>query len=351
MLFFDGIVFSLQRYGGISVYFNALMNGVHEREFDFSVGLYGTDLIGRPSEQVRSHWRSLPSRPFERYRDFSSSYKLCHSSYYRVSNSSLSKRVVTVYDFTYERYFPFLKKIAHSAQKNRAIRAADVVLCISDSTRRDLFHFLPDVDRRKVLVTHLGANDIFFSDLQATVRTQTEGIDGYDIDSGYILFVGARTGYKNFSPLVHALHEKHLHLVCVGGGALTESELRLCEKWIPGKFHHLAWIDDEGLRQLYRNAIALVFPSVYEGFGIPIVEAMASGCPVIASNVSSVPEVAGTGAVLLDEVTSGTLALAIQCVQDPSRRAELIAHGKEQAELFTWKRCIDSTLSAYADLI
>jgi len=169
-------------------------------------------------------------------------------------------------------------------------------------------------------------------------------------EAGYLLYVGARSTYKNFMLLVHALADMPLHLVCVGGGALTPDEERVAGQTIAGRLHHLPWANDQLLRALYRQAIGLVFPSLYEGFGIPIVEAMAVGCPVVASNVASIPEVAGNAGLLLSDPNADSVRRAVLDIQNTARRNEMIERGKQQAERFTWERCLQSTLNAYSDL-
>lgn len=347
MICLDGIVYSLQKYGGVSVYCNALAEVLDTRHVPFSLLLAGENVLGRPSQNVRERWQTGSSRLLERYRDVRTDDALMHSSYYRLPSRHTTRSVITVYDFTYERYFPWRQRLVHSWQKFRAIRRADVVLCISESTRRDLLTYLPDVDPRKTRVTHLAANPVFFDSTGPTeLPLQDKGAQ----EAGYVLFVGARSTYKNFLPLVHALEGSHLHLVCVGGGAMTPLEQSECQQRMAGRYHHIGWVDDAALKQLYMMATGLVFPSFYEGFGIPVVEAMASGCPVVASNVSSIPEVAGDAGILLDRLDADSIRAAISDVQDPIRRADLIAKGREQASRFTWQQCVDHTLAAYSDL-
>ncbi|MCQ8897729.1 glycosyltransferase family 4 protein [Limnobacter humi] len=347
MMVFDGIVFSLQRYGGISVYFNALVSQLAAGPQPCELLLANQGLVGKPADALKPHYSFYSPRLLERYRDVSATGELFHSSYYRLPNHRSIRSVVTVYDFTYERYFPFKQRLVHSWQKFRAIRAADAVLCISESTRRDLLTYLPDVNPAKVKVTHLAANPVFFDDAPfdgpSPLPVQADS-------AGYVLFVGARSTYKNFMPLVHALNGSHLHLVCVGGGDFTDPEKLACEQHLAGRYHHLSWADEHTLRQLYREAVCLVFPSLYEGFGIPVVEAMAAGCPVIASNVSSIPEVAGQAGILLDSVTADHLRQAIRDVQDTARRADMVQLGKQHAAQFTWAACANATLEAYQSL-
>lgn len=357
MIAFDGIVFSLQKYGGISVYFNALLEGTKAANIPFELRLGINRLQGRPSTAVQSFWRPVRERAFERYRDFVCDADFAHSSYFRLpaaaSGGARPKSVVTVYDFTYERYFSLAQRLAHCWQKYRAIRNADAVLCISESTRRDLFYYVKDVDPRKVVVTHLAANAAFFDRAADDVATQaalTSAVPAPARSAGYVIFVGSRRTYKNFGPLLRALTDLPLHLVCVGGGPLTKAEHALVAQTVPGRLHHLNWADDKLLHALYRHATALVFPSLYEGFGIPLVEAMAAGCPVVAGNTSSIPEVVDDAGLLIGDVNADTLRKAIFEIQVPTRRCDMIERGVEQAQKFTWQNCFGSTLTAYVEL-
>ncbi|MCR2745241.1 glycosyltransferase family 4 protein [Limnobacter parvus] len=340
MIHFDGIVYALQAYGGISVYFNALCTEFSRRGLEIGLYLPAGNLMGKPPSSVETKLVNSTNRLLERYRDYECDAPVGHSSYYRLPSSG-AKSVVTVYDFTYERYFKTRQKILHCWQKNRAIRQADAVICISESTRNDLFKFLPDVPRNKVHVVHLGINSAF---LQGYTHSPTFVSP---TSQPYFLYVGARSTYKNFLPVLAALKDRTEHLICVGGGPITEQEESYLDKSLKGRVHHLTWANDEDLAILYRHSLGLVFPSLYEGFGIPVAEAMACGCPVIASNTSSVPEVAGQAAYLLDSVTADTLGVAFDAIQERPRRAEMIALGIDRAAFFSWQNCCNATHEIY----
>lgn len=337
MIHLDGIVYALQRYGGISVYFSALAQGLQSKGELISLGLPEGPLPGKPPQLAGGATACQPRRILERYRDYPCDAPIGHSSYFRLPQGA-AKSVVTVYDFTYERYFKPHQKLVHGWQKYRAIRKADAVICISESTRRDLFHTLPDVPRSKVHVVHLGVNDAFKPG-EATAPAQP-----------FFLYVGARSGYKNFMPVLAALQGRSELLVCVGGGEFTVTEQAAISNYAPGRVSHHAWVDDAALAQLYRQALALVFPSLYEGFGIPVAEAMACGCPVIAANLSSIPEVAGKAGLLLDEVNAFTLRGAFEQVLQPGQRAERTQAGLEQARQFSWSACVEKTQTIYNSL-
>lgn len=343
MIHLDGIVFSLQRYGGISVYFRALVEQMPKLNEKIALGLPEGELIGAAPCNSEVPVYAQKKRLLERYRDYPCQAPIGHSSYYRLPQPG-AKSVVTVYDFTYERFFAFRQKLVHSWQKSRAIRSADAVICISESTRDDLFRFLPDTPRHKVHVVHLGINSAFLAPQQIDLKVAPVA------RQPYFLYVGARSTYKNFLPVLEALRGRSEHLVCVGGGDFTPKEIDHIARFCPGRVNHISWADDLTLSALYRQAIALVFPSFYEGFGIPIAEAMACGCPVIAARISSIPEVAGTAGCLLDSVNSDDLRSAFDRVQRTTYRIDLISAGQERARLFTWDKCAQSTRNIYTAL-
>jgi glycosyltransferase involved in cell wall biosynthesis len=162
-----------------------------------------------------------------------------------------------------------------------------------------------------------------------------------------VLFVGDRGGYKNFAGLVEALRApalEDIQLVCYGGGPFRKGET------LPRRALHLSG-SDELLAQLYRQAAALVYPSVYEGFGLPALEAMACHCPVVCSNAGSLPEIVGTAAELFDPRDPAAIADAVERVLTSSGRAqELRTRGAERAKQFTWERCAMETRQVYRRL-
>ncbi len=344
MIHLDGIVFSLQRYGGISVYFKALATGLAASDMPMQLVVPEGELMGKPPENLRNRLSHQPARALERYRDYPCDQAIGHSSYYRLPQKN-AKSVITVYDFTYEKFFRTHQKIIHSWQKNRAILKADAVICISESTRSDLFKYVPDVSREKVHVVHLGINRSFLEVLSSL------GTQELPTEHPYFIYVGARSTYKNFMPVLHALEHRVEHLICVGGGEFTLEENRAIYKFARGRVHHIAWADDITLAQLYQQAIALVFPSLYEGFGIPVVEAMACRCPVIAMNESSIPEVAGQAGYLLPEINSRSLNAAFSAVTDPVKRTEMVELGFQRAKSFSWESCCEQTMQIYSQLI
>jgi len=334
----DGIIYSLQRHGGITVYFNELLRRLASQNFAHRTVVYAgasDHALGLPSlPEVRK------SRIAERYRrcQVPVEARLFHSSYYRLPDIPIPT-VTTVHDFTYERFSTGLRRWVHSKQKFDAIRGSQAVICISENTRRDLLQFLPEVDPARVHVIYNGVGEAF-TPIQLEQRRWSK--------RPTVLFVGARGGYKHFATLVSALALlPDLGLLCVGGGPLDESERLAVERALPHRFEHRSGVTEQALNAIYNEAFCLAYPSAYEGFGIPLLEAMRAGCPVIAVNGSSIPEVAGDAALLLDRPGVDELVSALKQLQDTELRASLRRKGFEQASHFSWEKMFEETLRVY----
>ncbi|MBC2769845.1 glycosyltransferase family 4 protein [Pusillimonas minor] len=333
---FDRIIRSIQRTGGASVLFNELSSrlnrdGIDYREFGYE-----------PSELLRPFYVEGRKRYLERYRNamvppsiLSEGTGIFHSTCYRLPANGSYRVVTTVHDFTYELHIKGIKALVHSWQKYRAVRGSDHIICVSENTKRDLLSYLPDVDESKITVVYNGASDIFRPLANASQKP-------------YVLFVGQRKGYKNFTSLVSAMSKfRKLELVCAGGGDFADHELALLRHHLQGRFRHAGYVTDSDLNRLYCEAFCLVYPSLYEGFGIPIIESMRAGCPVVAVNTSSIPEVAGDAALLVEDGESATLAMALDKLHDKNYRENLIDKGLVQGSLFSWERCFQETLKIY----
>jgi len=258
--------------------------------------------------------------------------------------------VQSCYDFTYERFWRGPKLWLHSWQKRQAVSSADGVICISESSRRDLLYYCPRVREGNTCVIHLGFSDSFkrLPELQALALVDSL----ITLGAPYSLFVGDRSAYKNFRVAVDAVGQCPSHrLVIVGGGPLKQADYGYLERRLPGRWKHVVRTPSPLLNGLYNCAHSLIYPSSYEGFGIPVIEAMAAGCPVIAVNASSIPEAAGNAGLLLDRADADGVADQLRCLEDSGFRAGVQSRGLQNTQRFSWESCYQETLSFYARVL
>jgi glycosyltransferase involved in cell wall biosynthesis len=250
--------------------------------------------------------------------------------------------LIVVRDPPYPDNFSSLDKTSQA--KFHAVRRADHVICISENTRQDLIERL-GVEPEKTSVVYLGHS------LQVTNHASLVGRDN---NPPFVLYVGAREGYKNFSALIRAFASSRLlaegfQLVCFGGGALSAREAAyMREHNLDPDLVICRSGGDSVLADLYQRATLLVYPSLYEGFGIPPLEAMALGCPVACTNTSSLPEVVGEAAALFDPHSDEQIVEALESIALSPERAETLTKlGIERARLFSWHKCAEDTLEVY----
>jgi glycosyltransferase involved in cell wall biosynthesis len=272
---------------------------------------------------------------------------LIHRTYYeplpRVGDVPV---VLSVFDMIHE-IFPenFATDDAVIRSKRGSVNEADHLICISHSTANDLIRLF-DVPRSKISITYLGYSDVF-------ARLAPQG-ESSPHARPYLLYVGQRNGYKNFDTALRAYAASRplretFDLVVFGGPALSAEEHVLIASLSlrPGSVVRMSGSDND-LARVYRHAQAFVYPSKYEGFGIPPLEAMSSGCVVASSNASSIPEVVGDAAVTFEpsDIDDTRLALERACFDDATRK-QLLAAGGERVREFTWDRCARETVAAY----
>ncbi|WP_415499355.1 glycosyltransferase family 4 protein [Aquirufa ecclesiirivi] len=273
-----------------------------------------------------------------------------HITYYdRIPfHNRRTKIVISVYDMIHELYPEQFSEKA-SQIKKECVKAADLVICISENTKKDLIQIF-GIEENKIRVIYLGFKEFDHSN---NIDPSIPSI----LPNSYILFVGQRQGYKNFEGLAKAyaysseLNQK-FQLVCFGGGQFTEEENVMIRKFeIEGKVIQIDG-DDNLLKICYEKAFVFVYPSLYEGFGIPPLEAMSCGTPVCCSNTSSLPEVVGDAAILFNPLYTEEIKLAmLEILNSIVKRQELIAKGMHRIKYFTWKKCASETLDAYQSIL
>ena len=364
-ILYDYQIFSHQFYGGVSRYFVELARRLARRE-DTSVRILAPLHINRYLQELnpeivsgrRIAWTpKAAGKILNIYNKIASRYcagafkpDILHETYF--TNTSIipagnQLRVVTVYDMIHERFPEFFPSRDNTAiNKRRAVERSDHVLCISEKTRQDLLEAV-DVSADNVSVVPLSFDIPQINDVS----------DERLLETPYLLYVGSRYGYKNFSRLLDAYAgngrlSTEFRLVCFGDNKFSQTELLQAEK--SGLANdRLVWMggNDATLMQLYRHASAFVYPSLYEGFGIPPLEAMANGCPVVCSTGGSIPEVVGDAGEFFDPTDSVDMARAIDnVVASPQRTAELRAAGRRRIGDFSWEKCATATHAIYSRL-
>lgn len=366
---FDYQAFFMQRYGGISRYFSELAKHLHgesamQADTHIVAPLHSNAYLAAAHGQFRKYGILRPNIPKTRRiaRFINQAISpliidrirpdVIHETDYshKKLGSSRVKRVITVHDMIHE-LFPqyFSQKSPFLEYKKLAISRADHVICISEHTRKDLIE-IHGVDQSKTSVVHHGV-------ALAQNTPSPKALDRVSTRMPFLLYVGLRGGYKNFQALAKAYASspklsKHFDIVCFGGPALTREELRSFERLnIPADRIHYVTGDDALLARYYSNASLFVYPSLYEGFGIPPLEAMNYGCPVACSHTSSMPEVVGDAALLFDPYSADSMREAIEtALFDTTVRDDLVRKGFERVRHFSWEKCARETFAVYQRL-
>lgn len=341
----DSIVFGLQRYGGISNYWTRLIREVRcdreiastlllpstvkYREFDDPVEQCGEVTVeGLPASLARYLRAPTPL-----------GCEVFHTSYYRLPARNVPRYVVSVYDFTYERYRRGFARLVHNRQKVNSIARADAVVCISESTKKDVLEFCPNVSPASVHVVHLGVDpSAFFPE-----RVASGGLG----EDRVVLFVGQRNGYKRFDLAVDAVRQCEDLTLGIVGPSLSEDERGILRQRLGRRWAEYGPVPLADLRRRYSSAFAFIFPSDYEGFGLPILEAMACGCPVVASDRSSFPEVGGEAAIYAVKQEGGCYAEALLALESAVYRSRVVEKGLDRVKQFTWETTYRRTREIY----
>lgn len=364
-ILYDHQAFSMQDFGGVSKIFFELANHLrhypdvhtqYPRMFSNNDYVYNDSVIGAWSflKNTRLKGKGTVLGYLKRANKFYSrqaiqkgDFDIFHPTYYNpyyLEYQIKKPTVVTCYDLIHEKY---MKEDHVTLEwKKRTLNHASKIIAISENTKNDLIEYYKIPDDR-IDVVHLGSS------------FEPEDIEKQSAYDGppFFLFVGNRSGYKNFLFLVEAItpllqsHE-NLNLYCAGGAPFSKEELQFFNRLkIASKIRGFDG-SKKSLEKLYSQAKALIYPSLYEGFGIPLLEAMSCKCPVVSSNMSSLPEVAGDAAIYFDPQNEESIFQAAKLIlEDEHLRKALIAKGTQRLTNFSWEKAAKKTLDTYKSIL
>jgi len=386
---FDHQIFTLQKYGGISRYYFHLMDQLQKihlaevrlgvkysdnaylqncswhklsaldpKPLEYSRFLHGLNFRGkgklfRLANKLRNSDDPYAANKTEMIRllkegDFDIFQPTYHHDLYFLDYLKKKKLVWMVPDMTHEifpEYFP-LNDPVYGNKKILAERA-DLIITISENSRRDFLKYY-NVDEDKVKVTYLASNLTLPSKLPINLPV---------LPAKYLLFTGVRGVYKNFYFMLIALVQvlkKHpdVQLVCLGGGDFTSEEKHLIHTFeLTERIVSIPRFTDEVQAYVYSKALAFIFPSIYEGFGIPILEAWNCDCPVVLSGSSCFPEIGENGATYFDAKDAGSLVKAVEkVISDENLRMSLVATGRKLRNKYSLEKVARETAALYLQL-
>lgn len=359
IILYDNQIFDIQRFGGISRYFCEIirrLNIKNDIAVRYSINYYLTTYhIGR-------HRIPLPRFIFKRYR------KECQGKNKELSKILLNKNhnylfhptyydpyfleyignnpyVITVHDMIHEKFsscFSDADEVIN--QKKEVITHANRIIAISENTKKDIIELL-----------HINPNKIDVIYHSTSMKAFT-GRPNPNIPSIFLLFIGDRAPYKNFNRLIRAFsilskEDKELNLVCTGMPFSKSEKEFIDQLGVTDKITQVK-ATDKLLCELYSRAKLFIFPSLYEGFGIPILEAYACHCPVALSNASCFPEIAGDAGIYFDPYSEKSIIESIrEVIYDENKRSSLIQAGNERLKLFSWEKAARLTERTYLKVI
>jgi len=362
-ILFDHQKFSTQRYGGISRYFANIVQDIKTKpDFDYEIGcLYSPNHYIKDEPQLlnsklgtallQSKYGTKAYKLNQQYCKYligKGNYDILHPTYYDPYFLGKNKKplVTTVHDMTHERlpeYFWAEDNLTYNKKLN--IAAADRIIAISETTKSDLMEY-SDVNPAKIEVIYHGI------DMETPLVYEAPS----DIPELYFLYVGDRSGYKNFYRFLYAfkrLSEKYpeVEMLLTGGGKIAIADRELISRLkLQDKVKHLN-VSDEELNYLYKNAVAFVYPSLHEGFGLPILEAFKAECPVILSDTPCFLEIGADAVAYFSTYEAESLYFVMEkMLTDAEYRTLLVSLGSKRLLDFPIGKSLDQTYQVYQSL-
>jgi len=380
-LLYDHQIFTLQRYGGISRYFCELMDYYSRMsKLTFILALRQSEnenLITRST--LNQYWSnkslffsSAIFKVIQKYMRINllkkyninknesirllkkNNFDIFHPTYYNpYFLQYLGKKpfVLTVYDMIHELYPSYFSpNDPTKTWKRKLIEQADTIIAISHNTKKDIMKYT-NVHPDQIKVVYLGNPFDYMN------NHNHSNFEYHLFEKPFLLYVGNRYGYKNFQFFIKSVaeilkNEEDMRVYCAGGGQFTQAELKIFNNLGINSKVSLIEINDIILKKLYENAQAFIFPSLYEGFGLPILEAFSCGCPAILSDCSSLTEVGGDAAYYFNPTDPDSMRSAIHnVINDEKLRCQMISKGKKRVQEFSWKNTAIATKRVYENLI
>jgi len=310
-------------------------------------------LPGRVMDFVWERWQLLPAE------FFLGAIDVLHVPYEFLPRVRSAKTVVTVHDVTFlkhpEYLDPFFVKL-HTKRINRIVERADCIITDSENTKKELVDFT-GADEKRVRVIMLGVDKKFHPVPDKSMVSKVTA--RYGINDEYVLFVGSADEDKNLVRLISAfaaIRSDYPDLQMVLAGGLNWGYERLMKRLVEMRIDKgvvcVGFVDDVDLPFLYSGARMLAIPSIHEGFGLPAVEAMACGTPVLCSNVSSLPEIVGDSGIQVDPYSTDAVEQGLRRLLGNDDLVEAcVAKGLERARMFTWENTARQVVSVYKDLV
>ncbi|WP_026669525.1 glycosyltransferase family 4 protein [Butyrivibrio sp. AE3006] len=352
---FDYQALLFQKYGGVSRYHYELYKRLNQKSVEVSAHCWfnkNSYFEAVFNSTYRPIYSKIPAKQF-----FNQIYTVCdikkhnydiiHPTFYNpyIIGKGNGKLIVTIHDMIHELFFDTLQDSYTISNKKKMIQHADHIIAVSENTKKDILEFYPEIPEDKISVIYHGSSFI--------PNEVNKDMPGFP--SKFILFVGNRFHYKNYAKFFEAIKPllieyEDLYLVSLGGGTFTKDEITMHGE-MNKKVIHMD-VDDDILNYAYSNAVCFVFPSLYEGFGIPVLEAFSCGCPVVLSNTSSLPEVGGDAVIYINPEETTSICNGVKSLLENEKfRQELVRRGAEQLVKFDWENTAEQTLECYKKVL
>lgn len=381
-ILYDHQIFALQKYGGISRYFAQIIHNL-PKNIETKIAVKSTNneyfknlSLTPQNKEIQYHYEKfLPEidfkgksflfkimkgiSPFKSIdpvifnKEYSiellknQDFDIFHPTYYDdyfldyIGNKPF---VLTIHDMIHEIYPEMIKDNATILRKAKLASKAAHIIAVSEKTKKDIIELL-DIKEEKITVIYHASSIVKKSDSIITA-----------LPENYLLFVGDRSLYKNFAFFVYSIKlllqkRNDLKVICTGCNFSKQEQILFNELNLEGRFLNL-YLQEEQFYEVFHKAKALIFPSYYEGFGIPIIEAFDAGCPVILSNSSCFPEIAGDAAIYFEPKNKNQMIAAIEKILDDNKyRESLIEKGSERLHSFSWEMSMQQTLDVYKNIL